>query len=66
MLTPGSCDDDGEVALDLAALSEGHLSPKGLHRVMRHAADCQTCQIALVQIILDDPGEMQFFSGELN
>jgi hypothetical protein len=33
---------------------------------MRHAADCQTCQISLVQIILDDLGEMHFFSGEPN
>ena len=38
---------------DLAALTEGNLSPQGLRRLARHLVKCRTCQLVLISMIDD-------------
>jgi hypothetical protein len=46
---------DSSAPLDLAALSEGTLSPEGLRRLVRHVLDCQTCAAALGPLLEELP-----------
>lgn len=49
---PESCADPS-AALDLAALSEGNLSPLGMERLARHVVRCTTCQAVLAAVVQD-------------
>lgn len=41
--------------LDLAALSEGTLTPRRLRQLVRHVRGCPTCAAALASLINDAP-----------
>ena len=49
---PESCADPS-AALDLAALSDGHLSPQGLERLSAHAVRCSACLAAFAAVVQD-------------
>ncbi|HEX8110866.1 MAG TPA: hypothetical protein VF516_24205 [Kofleriaceae bacterium] len=39
--------------LDLAAWSEGNLSPHGMHRLASHVVRCRTCQLVVAAVVRD-------------
>lgn len=47
---PESCPDPS-AALDLAALSEGNLSPQGMDRLARHMVGCSACRTVLAMVV---------------
>lgn len=49
---PESCTDPS-ATLDLAALSEGNLSPQGMHRLASHVVRCPVCQMVLAAVVQD-------------
>jgi len=49
---PESCADPS-AALDLAALSEGNLSPHGMDRLARHVVRCSACRTVLAMVVQD-------------
>lgn len=49
---PESCTDPS-AALDLAALSEGSLSPQGMERLAHHVVRCSSCQAVLAAVVQD-------------
>ena len=40
-------------ALDLAALSDGNLSPRGMERLACHVVQCPSCQVVLAAVVRD-------------
>lgn len=44
-----------EVLLDLAAFSEGTLSPAGRRRLFAHLARCHTCRLVLASLDAEPP-----------
>jgi hypothetical protein len=49
---PESCADPS-AALDLAALSEGNLSPHGMDRLACHVVRCSACRTVLAMVVQD-------------
>lgn len=47
-----SCTDPSAM-LDLAAWSEGSLSPHGMHRLASHVVRCRACQVVLAAVVRD-------------